>query len=889
MTGMTFAFTDIEGSTTRWEHDRVAMQEAVRRHDAILRAAIREHGGHVFKTIGDAFCSAFTRPDEAVAAMLAAQRQLSVENFSAVDGLRVRTAINTGTADQREGDYFGPAVNKVARLLAIGHGGQILLTAETSALVRAALPADASLRELGAYHLKDFTEPERVRQLLAPGLPADFPPLRSLGTLPSDLSIIDAAEFRSVPSFSGRDEELATLNGALKHDGAIAVVHGLGGVGKSSIAREYGWRNRDAYSVVWWLNAETEDGIIDGLLRFGTMFVQGLDQLADRRVAAQRVINSVLGGFDKPVLLVFDNLENERLMRTWLPRTGTRALATSRDAAWSAEVTAIPLRIWSLETAIAYLRRGSGRTDFSEDEARAIAEAVGALPLALAHAAASLRNARMVSPLRYLERVRAYLKNAPRGAEYPRSVFATFNTAIAQAEQHAAGAAAVLCFAASFAPDAIPDELFRQTIESYAEGLRPMLVERPAVDLRSAIIDELRLDEALGALDRLSLLTFAPSSRTYNLHRLVQLAAQDLAAGSEGAWHDCAVAVADAAFPEVGFKTWPLCERLLAHARAAVDALPSETAFSPAGHLAYRCAEYVWRRGAYSAAELLLKRALAIHEKTLGPDHPDVARSINSLAGVYYVQGHYEEAERLYRRALEVREKTLGPDHPDVSESLNDLGLLYRNQGRYDEAQSLLARALAICERALGPDHPNVAVCLDNLGIVNRDQGRFNETETLNARAVAILEKALGPHHPHVAYGLSNLGYVYGQQGRFDEAEALNTRALAIREKALGVEHPDVAISLNNLAVVYDRLGRFAEAEALYARALAIRENTFGPDHAEVAATLKHLGDSYEAQGRYEDAGPLYSRSLAIREKALGSDHPLTKAVREQLTAIRSK
>jgi class 3 adenylate cyclase len=507
MTGMTFAFTDIEGSTTRWERDRVAMQDAVRRHDAILQTAIAEYGGHVFKTLGDAFCSVFTRPDEAAAAMLAAQRQLCAEDFSAVDGLRVRAAINTGTADQREGDYFGPAVNKVARLLAIGHGGQILLTAETSALIRGALPTDASLRELGAYHLKDFTEPERVHQLLAPGLPADFPPLRSLGTLPSDLSIIDAAEFRSVPSFSGRDEELAALNGALKHDGAIAVVHGLGGVGKSSIAREYGWRNRDAYSVVWWLNAETEDGIIDGLLRLGTMFVQGLDQLPDRRVAAQRVINSVLGGFDKPVLLVFDNLENESLMRTWLPRTGTRALATSRDAAWSAEVTAIPLRIWSLETAIDYLRRGSGRTDFSEDEARAIAEAVGALPLALAHAAASLRNARMVSPQRYLERVRAHLKNAPRGAEYPRSVFATFNAAIAQAEQHAAGAAAVLCFAALFAPDAIPDELFRQTIESYADGLKPMLVECTAVDLRSAIIDELRLDEALGALDRLSLLT----------------------------------------------------------------------------------------------------------------------------------------------------------------------------------------------------------------------------------------------------------------------------------------------------------------------------------------------------------------------------------------------
>ena len=304
-------------------------------------------------------------------------------------------------------------------------------------------------------------------QLVAPGLQAEFPPLRSLGTLPSDLSIVDAAEFHAVASFSGRDDELAAVGAALQDDGAVAVVHGLGGVGKSSIAREYGWRNRDKYSVLWWLNAQTEDGIIDGLLRLGTMFVQGLDQLPDRRVAAQRVINSVLGGFDKPALLVFDNLEDEALLRTWLPRTGARALATSRDTALSSDIIAIPLQIWSLETAVAYLQRASGRTDLNETDARAIAEALGALPLAMAHAAASLRSVRMVSPQRYLERVRAHLKNAPRGAEYPRSVFATFSAAIAQAEQHAAGAAAVLCFAASFAPDAIPDELFRQPIENY--------------------------------------------------------------------------------------------------------------------------------------------------------------------------------------------------------------------------------------------------------------------------------------------------------------------------------------------------------------------------------------------------------------------------------------
>ncbi len=109
---VTFVFTDIEGSTTRWDRDRAAMQDAVRRHDAIMKAAIGEWNGRVFKTIGDAFCAAFARPEDAVTAMLAAQRRLAAEDYSAADGPRVRMAIHTGTADERDDDYFGPAASR---------------------------------------------------------------------------------------------------------------------------------------------------------------------------------------------------------------------------------------------------------------------------------------------------------------------------------------------------------------------------------------------------------------------------------------------------------------------------------------------------------------------------------------------------------------------------------------------------------------------------------------------------------------------------------------------------------------------------------------------------------------------------------------------------------
>ncbi len=222
---VTFAFTDIEGSTQRWDRDRAAMELAVRRHDALMRAAIAAHGGYVFKTIGDAFCAAFVRAEDAVAAMYDVQRALGAEDFSAVDGLRVRAAIHTGTADERDNDYFGPAVNRVARLLAIAHGGQVLVSGVTSELVRASLPPRASMRDLGEHRLKDLSRPERVHQLEGPDLAADFPPLRSLGSRPNNLPL-------QPTSFVGREREVAEIDALVAAHRLVTLV-GAGGIGKT--------------------------------------------------------------------------------------------------------------------------------------------------------------------------------------------------------------------------------------------------------------------------------------------------------------------------------------------------------------------------------------------------------------------------------------------------------------------------------------------------------------------------------------------------------------------------------------------------------------------------------------------------------------------------------
>jgi predicted ATPase/class 3 adenylate cyclase len=225
---VTFLFSDIEGSTQRWDRDRAAMQDAVRRHDALMRTAIAAHDGYVFKTIGDEFCAAFARPEDAVAAILDAQRALGAEDFSGIDGLRVRAAVHTGTADEREGDYFGPAVNRVARLLAIGYGGQVLVSGVTTDLVQGVLPARVSLRDLGEHRLKDLARPEQVYQLLAPHLTANFPPLRSLDVLPNNLPL-------QLKSFVGRETEIAEIAALIERHRLVTLV-GSGGVGKTRLS-----------------------------------------------------------------------------------------------------------------------------------------------------------------------------------------------------------------------------------------------------------------------------------------------------------------------------------------------------------------------------------------------------------------------------------------------------------------------------------------------------------------------------------------------------------------------------------------------------------------------------------------------------------------------------
>jgi class 3 adenylate cyclase len=175
-----FLFTDVEGSTRRWEDHPAAMSAAIDRHDALLRGAVVHHGGVVFKTVGDAVCAAFAGAPTALAAALAAQQELAAENWGPLGPMRVRMALHVGQAEERDGDYLGQPLNWVARLLVAAHGGQVLLSLVATELVRDHLPEGAALLDLGEHRLADLYRPERIAQLLHPALPAAFPPPRAL-------------------------------------------------------------------------------------------------------------------------------------------------------------------------------------------------------------------------------------------------------------------------------------------------------------------------------------------------------------------------------------------------------------------------------------------------------------------------------------------------------------------------------------------------------------------------------------------------------------------------------------------------------------------------------------------------------------------------------------
>ena len=294
---VTLLFTDIEGSTQHWERQRNAMPAALRRHDELLRTAAEAYGGYVFKTVGDSFCVVFSRASDALAAAANAQRALDAEDWSAIGGLAVRMALHSGATDERDGDYFGPALNRVARLLAIGHGGQILLSGVVRDLAHDDLPTGATLIDLGSHRLRDLTEVERVWQLDIVGLPNEFPPLRSLDARPNNLPVAPT-------TFIGREHDVAEVKELLDPHRLLTLV-GSGGVGKTRLAIAVGAELLDCYSDgVWFADLSP---ISDPEL-VASVVAQALSMSQQQGRRVDEVVPQWLRR--KKLLLILDNCEH---------------------------------------------------------------------------------------------------------------------------------------------------------------------------------------------------------------------------------------------------------------------------------------------------------------------------------------------------------------------------------------------------------------------------------------------------------------------------------------------------------------------------------------------------------------------------------------------------
>ncbi len=290
--------------------------------------------------------------------------------------------------------------------------------------------------------------------------------------------------------------------------------------------------------------------------------------------------------------------------------------------------------------------------------------------------------------------------------------------------------------------------------------------------------------------------------------------------------------------------------------------------------------------GRYTEAAELLEETLKSDEKNLGSEHPSTARSRSNLAVAYQALGRYSEATSLLEEAIRSAEKNFGPEHSSTARSRSILAAVYQDLGRYKEAASLLEEALRSAEKNFGPEHPSTATRRSNLATAYQALGKYSEAASLLEEALRSDEKNFGPEHPSTARSRNNLASIYQDLGRYTEAASLFEEALRSDENNLGPEHPSIARSRNNLATVYQALGRYTEAASLIEKALRSDENNLGSEHPSTARRRSNLATVYQDLGKYSEAASLLEEALRSAEKNFGPEHPSTAIRRSNLATV---
>lgn len=699
-----------------------------------------------------------------------------------------------------------------------------------------------------ARGLKQAIEAIKFGITVLAGKPTNLP-YTSLGTL-----------------FKGRDEFLAELRQHLTAEGPVVIkgkrtIHGMGGVGKTRAAIEYAWKHAEDYRALLFISADTPEALHRNLAALCGPLVLNLPEQNEKEQALQveaalRWLKLHPGWF-----LIIDNVDTDEAAeetKALLAKLATgHVLITSRISDWTGHVKSLDLDVLSEAASIAFLderteERRPKKNDDRENVA-ALVQLLDCLALALEQAGAHIST----TSISYADYIALWESHRPDALawhdeekmKYPKSLAITYETSVAQLS---GGAKELFNILSWFAPDPIPRRLFDSA-------------PNPSDEKRHLL-----------EIERLHLARYLGDGESFAIHRLNQEITRQQQTHQEPlslivAMHwlngECNGDPEDV-------RTWPIIWPLKPHAVFAAIAGANRNISEPSVRLLSVVGVLLTKRGEYSEAEALMRRALSISETERENSCSDLATLKANLGALLHTTSRNSEAEPLLRDALIADENVYGPSHPLVAVRLNSLAALLYTTNRLTEAEPLMRRALAIAEANSGESHPSVAIHLKNLGTLLQATNRTAEAELLLRRALAIDESTAGKDHPNFAVSLNNLATLLLTTNRIAEAEPLLRRALEIDEMCFGSDHPDVAIRLSNLAHALRLSRRFGEAEPLMRRSLAIVESAFGPEHPAVALRLNNLAQLLKATGRLAEAEGLMWRGLSIEEKALGTQHP---------------
>lgn len=767
---------------------------------------------------------------------------------------------------------------------------------------------DAKLQQAHAQHIRDSgkhrgafaSHHHFIKEVfhdlgLEPDLKVNNLPGKTLGSL-----------------FKGRDEflgKIRTTLGEAEHRGhrrvaaitataTAASVHGLGGIGKTRAAVEFGLRHAADYIALLFVQADSPAKLDENLAALCGPLVLDLPE-NDAKETEVRVAATLKWLQQHPGwLLIFDSVDTEgaaKAVEALLGRltTAGQVIITSRLSRWSGSVVSLALDVLTVSDATDFLlerTQGHRRPQPDDpDRARELAELLGQLALALEQAGAYIVTNRFTFD-QYLEAWRTHHDAVlewfdERQMQYPRSVAVTWQTSV---DQLTPDGHALLRLLAWFAPDPIPESLLDVPVPS----LNPSVCSTGAEErTRGWPKGAGESHAALANLEAYSLVMRDGDTPSFTVHRLVQdvtrsrMRCRVPVSGrtQSRASSDCAPNELDAALRWINaalvgepqdVRSWPTLDPLANHALACAQHADDAQIADPSARIMTVVGVLLITKAQYSRAEPLLRRTLGIDEHKSGLEHPDVANDLVNLAALLTETNRGVEAEPLIRRALDIWERSLGPKHPKVGVALSNLASLLHAKNELAEAERFARRALAIDEQNYGSAHPDVATKLNNLAQLLQATTRLAEAEPLMRRALNIDERAYGNDHPAVARDLNNLARLLLDTNRLSEAEPLLRRALAIFEKSLGKNHPSVAIAFNSLALILKTTNRLADAESLIRQAIIIDEECYGKDHPQVARSLNSLASLLHDRNNLPEAEPLLRRALDIDERSYGRDHP---------------